>query len=59
MSIKNKLLTTTILSSSAITLTGIINHYIKVSSTSKNLLKESKYHYYCWRFGDIYYKKYG
>lgn len=59
MSIKNKLLTTLILSSSSITITGIINHCIKVSATSRNLLKDSKYQYYCWRFGDIYYKKCG
>lgn len=59
MSIKNKLLTTLILSSSAVTLTGVINHCIKLSATSKNLLKESKYYYYCWRFGDIYYRKVG
>lgn len=59
MSIKNKLLTATILTSSAVTVTGMINHYIKISATSKNLLKESEYHYYCWRFGDIYYKKCG
>lgn len=59
MSMKNKLLTTLILSSSALTITGVINHCIKTSATSKNLLKESKYQYYCWRFGDIYYKKCG
>lgn len=59
MSIKNKLLTTLILSSSALSITGVINHCIKISATSKNLLNKSKYHYYCWRFGDIYYKKCG
>ena len=59
MYIKKNFLTTLILSSSSLSITGVINHCVKTSATSKNLLKKTNYQYYCWRFGDIYYRKSG
>lgn len=59
MTNKNKLLTMLILSSSAVVGTAIINKCIKVTATSKNVLKEQESYYYHWRFGDIHYTKGG
>lgn len=59
MTNKSKLLTMLILSSSAIAGTAIINKFIKISATSKNILKEPESHCYHWRFGNIHYTKTG
>ena len=59
MSMKNKLLTTLILSSSALTITSMINHCIKLSATSKNKSEKKDNLFFHWRLGDIFYKKYG
>lgn len=59
MSMKNKLLTTLILSSSALTITSMINRCIKVSATSKNKSEERDHQFFHWRLGDIYYTKNG
>lgn len=59
MTNKSKLLTMLILSSSAVAGIAMINKGIKLSSTSKNILKESESCCYHWRFGNIYYTKSG
>lgn len=59
MTNKNKLLTLLILSSSALATTAAINKYIKISSTSKNILKETESCCFHWRFGDIHFTKTG
>lgn len=59
MTNKNKLLTMLILSSSAVAATALINKCIKISATSKNVLKEPESLWYQWRFGTIHYTKTG
>lgn len=59
MTNKSKLLTMLILSSSAVAGIAMINKGIKLSSTSKNILKEPESCCYHWRFGNIYYTKSG
>lgn len=59
MTTKNKLITATLLSSSAIAAIAAINKYVKVSATSKNVLSPSNSYYYHWRFGNIHYTKCG
>lgn len=59
MTNKNKLLTLLILSSSAVATTALINKCIKLSSVSKNQLREPDPLWYHWRFGDVYYTKTG
>lgn len=59
MTTKNKLLTTLILSSSAVTGIALINKYIKVTATSKNVIDKSNTKIFHWRFGDINYVKCG
>lgn len=59
MTNKNKLLTLLILSSSAVAATAAINKCIKITSTSKNILKEPESFCYHWRFGNIHYTKTG
>lgn len=59
MKAKNKLLTLLILSASASAATAMINKFIKLSATSKNLLSNPKSLCYKWRFGNIHYTKSG
>jgi len=59
MTTKNKLITATLLSASAITTIAAINKYIKLSAVSKNVLASPSSNCYHWRFGDIYYTKCG
>ena len=59
MKTKNKLITSLLLTSSAITGIALINQYIGMSAVSKNLLVQSNPHCYRWRFGNIYYTKEG
>lgn len=60
MTAKNKLLTTLLLSTSSISVISLINKYIKISATSKNILStESFKNTFHWRLGDIHYTKVG
>lgn len=59
MTIKNKLITTLILSSSSIAAISLINKCIKLSATSKDILPETENHIFHWRLGNISYKKSG
>lgn len=60
MTTKNKLITALILSTSSISAISLINKYIKISATSKNILSsESSKHIFHWRLGDIHYTKVG
>lgn len=56
---KKKLLTVTLLSSSSIASIHIINRIKNILHTSKNLLSSSENKYYKWRFGNIRYNKKG
>ena len=62
MTTKNKLITASILSTSSIIITSLINKYIKMSAVSKNMLSnsaESLKSIFHWRLGDIHYTKAG
>jgi len=60
MTTKNKLITSLILSTSSISAISLINKYIKVSATSKNILSENiSKNIFHWRLGDIHYTKTG
>lgn len=59
MNTKNKVMTLLALSSGAAAVTALINKYIKLSSTSKNLMAESHALCYKWRLGNIHYTKTG
>lgn len=59
MKTRNKLLTMMILSSSVASSIAVINKYLKMSATSKNILEEKNSHSYKWRLGDVYYTKTG
>lgn len=62
MTTKNKLITVSILSTSSVTAISLINKYIKLSATSRNLLLNSTVsskRIFHWRLGDIYYSKTG
>ena len=62
MTTKNKLITASILSTSSIIITSLINKYIKLSAVSKNILSNStefSKNIFHWRLGDIYYTKTG
>lgn len=59
MTNKNKVLTMLILQSAAAASIALINKYIQVSATSKNLMEHSKSLCYKWRFGNIHYTKTG
>ena len=62
MTTKNKLITASILSTSSILITSLINKYIKLSAISKNILSnatDSMNSIFHWRLGDIHYTKTG
>lgn len=59
MTNKNKALTTLILGSAAAVSIALINKYIQVSATSRNLLEDPKSLCYKWRLGNIHYTKSG
>ncbi len=59
MKAKNKIITTILLSAGAAAGTAIINKYIKLKATSKNLLTQPEALCYKWRFGTIHYTKVG
>ena len=59
MSSKNKLLTMLILGSGAAASMALINKYIQISASGKNILEDSESLCYRWRFGNIHYKRTG
>lgn len=59
MSSKNKLLTMLILGSGAATSMALINKYIQISASGKNILEDSESLCYRWRFGNIHYQRTG
>lgn len=59
MDTKNKILTFTTLTSAAAAFTALLNKYIKLSASSKNLLHNSQAHIFKWRLGEICYTKEG
>lgn len=59
MNTKNKVMTLLALSSGAAAVTAFINKYIKLSSTSKNLMTEPHSLCFKWRLGNIHYTKTG
>ncbi len=59
MTTKNKLITSLILSSSSIVSISLINKFIKLSATSKEILPDTQANCFHWRLGNIYYKKTG
>ena len=56
---KNKIMTMLALSAGAASATALLNKYIKLSSISRALLKESEEYYFNWRLGNIHYTKSG
>ncbi|MBR5267612.1 MAG: alpha/beta fold hydrolase [Lachnospiraceae bacterium] len=56
---KSKILTPILLTVGATVGTALLNKYIKMSATSKNLLSESRPQTFKWRLGDIHYTKTG
>lgn len=59
MKTKSKLITFLLLSTGAALTTALINKYLKISATSRGLLKESQSCCYKWRLGNIHYTKTG
>ena len=59
MTTKNKLITTTLLSASAIASIALINQCLKLSATARHVLDEPESLCYHWRLGDIHYTKCG
>lgn len=59
MNTKNKILTFTTLTSAAAASTALLNKYIKLSASSKNLLDTSQTHTFKWRLGEVCYTKEG
>ena len=59
MKTKNKLITAILLSTGAAAGTALINKYIKMTATAKNLLEEPRSLCYKWRLGNIHYTKTG
>lgn len=59
MKAKNKIITTILLSAGAAAGTALINKYIKMSATSRNLLSAPEPHCFKWRLGNIHYTKTG
>ena len=59
MTNKNKILTLLILQSAGAISISLINKYIQVSATNKNLLEEPQSLCYKWRLGNIHYTKTG
>ena len=56
---KNKLITTLLLAFGTTAGTALLNKYIKMTATAKNLLEEPQAFCYQWRFGNIHYTKTG
>lgn len=56
---KNKLITTLLLAFGTTAGTALLNKYIKMTATAKNLLEEPQSYCYKWRFGNIHYTKAG
>ena len=56
---KSKILTPILLTVGAAIGTALLNKYIKMSATAKNLLSESRPQTFKWRLGDIHYTKTG
>ena len=56
---KNRFITTLLLALGTTTGTALLNKYIKMTATAKNLLEETQAHCYKWRFGNIHYTKTG
>lgn len=56
---KNKAMTTVILSSMAVGVLHLSNRFITATSTVRGLLNKHNGNYYTWRFGNIYYTKSG
>jgi len=56
---KSKILTPILLSVGAIIGTALLNKYIKITATAKNLLSESRPQTFKWRLGNIHYTKTG
>ena len=59
MKSKSKILTPILLTVGATVGTVLLNKYIKMSATAKNLLSESRPQTFKWRLGDIHYTKTG
>jgi len=59
MKTTSKLLTLLILSASTAATTAVINKFVKLSASSKNILADAKSLCYKWRFGNIHYTKAG
>lgn len=59
MKAKNKIITIVLLSTGALAGSALINKYIKMSATSRNLLNEQEPRCFKWRLGNIYYTKCG
>lgn len=59
MKAKNKIITAILLSAGAAAGTALINEYIKMTATSRNLLAQPEPRCYKWRLGNIYYTKAG
>ena len=56
---KSKLITTLLLAFGTTAGTALLNKYIKLTATAKNLLEETQACCYKWRFGNIHYTKTG
>jgi len=59
MKTKNKLITATLLTTSALTTIALLNKYLKTTATSRNLLTTPSSNYFKWRLGNIHYTKTG
>lgn len=59
MKTRNKIITAMLLFSGATIGTALVNQYIKMTATSKNLLNQPEPRCYRWRLGNIYYTKSG
>lgn len=59
MNTKNKILTFTTLASAAAAFTALLNKYIKLTASSKNLLEDPQARMFKWRLGEVYYTKEG
>lgn len=59
MKAKNKIITIVLLSTGALSGTALINKYLQMRATSRNLLTEPEPRCFKWRLGNIYYTKCG
>lgn len=59
MKSKSKIITPILLTTGAAIGTALLNKYIKMTATAKNLLSESRPQTFKWRLGDIHYTKTG